>query len=294
MSTRLGELLVRRGLLTAAQLTKATEEQASGTTALGVVLVKLGFLNEADLAGCLQKEYHLSLVDPSAMNIPTEVIRLIPSSLVTRHHVIPISFSGSSLTVAMSDPSNLVAINEVKFLTGYDVKVAVACVSSITAAIEPLLRGGRQLRRRAHRARQRGRRAGRQRRRDRPQRAGTGHRGRAGRPAGECDPHQRHQATRQRRALGALRAHVPRALPRRRRARRDHAAAPEAEERDHLARQGHGVARHRRAPPAAGRPHQAEARAAARRWTSASRSCRRSSARRSCCGSSTSRTCSST
>jgi len=142
MSTRLGELLVRRGLLTTVQLTKATEEQEQGTTALSAVLVKLGFLNEADLAGCLQKEYHLSLVDPSAMNIPNEVLRLIPGTLVQRHHLVPINLSGSSLTVAMSDPSNIVAINEVKFLTGYDVKVAVACVSSITAAIEQFYEQG--------------------------------------------------------------------------------------------------------------------------------------------------------
>jgi type IV pilus assembly protein PilB len=135
MTSRLGELLVRRGLLNAAQLAKATEEHEAGAAALSAVLVKLELLNEADLAGCLQKEYHLSLVDPSAMNIPTEVLRLIPSTLVQRHHLVPINLSGSSLTVAMSDPSNIVAINEVKFLTGYDVKVAVACVSSITAAI---------------------------------------------------------------------------------------------------------------------------------------------------------------
>ena len=136
MSTRLGELLVKRGLITAAQLQKALEEQAAGGTALSAVLVKLGSVNEADLAACLQKEYRLSLVDPSGMNLTTEVLRLVPATLVHRHHLLPISQSGSSLTVAMSDPSNIVAINEVKFLTGYDVKVAVACVSAITAAIE--------------------------------------------------------------------------------------------------------------------------------------------------------------
>jgi type IV pilus assembly protein PilB len=136
MTTRLGELLVKRGLITSAQLTKAVEDQATGTSALSSVLVKAGFIKESDLAACLQKEYRLSLVDPSAMNLPAEVLRLIPATLVQRHHLIPINLSGSSLTVAMSDPSNLVAINEVKFLTGYDVKVAVACVSSISAAIE--------------------------------------------------------------------------------------------------------------------------------------------------------------
>ena len=136
MSTRLGELLVRRGLITSAQLTKATEEQSTNGTSLSAALVKLGLLSEADLSACLQKEYHLSLVDPSAMNISAEVLRLIPATLVTRHHLVPINLSGSSLTVAMSDPSNIVAINEVKFLTGYDVKVTAACVSAIGAAIE--------------------------------------------------------------------------------------------------------------------------------------------------------------
>ena len=136
MSTRLGELLVKRGLITSAQLEKGLEEQNAAGTALSAVLVKLGSVNEADLAACLQKEYRLSLVDPSGMNILAEVLRLVPATLVQRHHLLPISQSGSSLTVAMSDPSNIAAINEVKFLTGYDVKVAVACVSAVSTAIE--------------------------------------------------------------------------------------------------------------------------------------------------------------
>ncbi len=136
MSSRLGELLVKRGLITAAQLAKAAEEEASGDGTLGVALVKLGFISETSLTSYLQKEYRLSLVDPSAMQIAPEVLRLIPSALVQRHHLVPLNLSGSSLTVAMSDPSNFAAINEVKFLTGYDVKVVVASVSSITSAID--------------------------------------------------------------------------------------------------------------------------------------------------------------
>ncbi len=140
MSTRLGELLVRRGMISPAQLTKAQEE-AGTTAALSLSVVKLGLVNEADLAACLQKEYHLSLVDPSAMNISADVIKLIPMQIVQRHHLVPINFTGTSLAVAMSDPSNLAAINEVKFLTGYDVKVAAACVSSISQAIEQFYEG---------------------------------------------------------------------------------------------------------------------------------------------------------
>ncbi|MCX8072089.1 MAG: type IV-A pilus assembly ATPase PilB [Candidatus Binatia bacterium] len=136
MSSRLGELLVRRGLVSQAQLSKLLEDPEVAQLPLSVALVKQNLVDEAVLAATLQKEYHLSLVDPSVMSIAPEVIRLVPGQLAQRHHLVPISFSGSSVTVAMSDPSNLVAVNEVKFLTGYDVKVAVASVSAVTAAIE--------------------------------------------------------------------------------------------------------------------------------------------------------------
>lgn len=136
MSSRIGELLVRRGLVSQAQLNKLLEDPELAQLPLSVAVVKGNLVDEALLAATLQKEYHLSLVDPSVMNIAPEVVRLVPSQLAQRHHLVPISFSGTSVTVAMSDPSNLVAVNEVKFLTGYDVKVAVASVSAVTAAIE--------------------------------------------------------------------------------------------------------------------------------------------------------------
>jgi len=142
MSTRLGELLVKRGLLTAAQFDKAVKQSDEDEAALAPVLVKLGYCSETDLTAYLQKEYRLPLVDPVAMEVPAEVVRLVPLPLVRRHHLVPISMTGSTLTLAMSDPSNLVAINEVKFLSGYDVKVALAAVSSVTAAIERLYEQG--------------------------------------------------------------------------------------------------------------------------------------------------------
>jgi type IV pilus assembly protein PilB len=135
MSTRLGELLVRRGLISSVQLTKAMELEAQDSIPLAPALIKLSFLTDADLTAFLQREYRLPLVDPAAMDVPQDVLRLIPASLVHRHQLMPIMLTGSTLTLAMSDPSNLSAINEVKFLTGYDVKVAVAATSSVAAAI---------------------------------------------------------------------------------------------------------------------------------------------------------------
>jgi len=136
MSSRLGDLLVKRGYLTQSQLTQATAKQENDSKALSSILVGMGFITEDGLTTFLQKEYRLPLVDPAGMELPVDVLRLVPATLVNRHEFIPISLSGSTLTLAMSDPSNFIALNEVKFLTGYDVKVAVASVGNISAAIE--------------------------------------------------------------------------------------------------------------------------------------------------------------
>jgi type IV pilus assembly protein PilB len=134
--SRLGELLVRRGQIAADHLHKAIDEQRAHGGALASHLVKLGFINEDALLSYLQKEYRLPVVDPSNLDIPTEVLALVPPAMVHKHHLVPVNLVRSTLTLAMADPSNLVAINEVKFLTGYDVKIAVAASSAVQRAIE--------------------------------------------------------------------------------------------------------------------------------------------------------------
>jgi len=136
MSSRLGELLVKRGLITGDQLAKVLARgEEDEKSALCILLVKDGLLSDADLTAFLQREYRLPLVDPAVMEVPTEIARLVPPTIALRHHLVPISLAGSTLTLAMSDPSNIGAINEVKFLTGYDIKVAVATTTSVTQAI---------------------------------------------------------------------------------------------------------------------------------------------------------------
>jgi type IV pilus assembly protein PilB len=136
MSTRLGELLVRKGYITSEQAQKATEDQRQNGGPLIRHLIKLGCLMEDALLAYLQKEYRLPVANPTTAEIQDEVIQLIPHALVTKYHLIPLSLIGSSLTLAMADPSNFVAVDEVKFLTGYDVKVTVATFSSIQQTIE--------------------------------------------------------------------------------------------------------------------------------------------------------------
>jgi type IV pilus assembly protein PilB len=98
--------------------------------------VKLGFVTEEKLLSYLEREYRLPVVDPLSLDIPREVLDMVPPTLILKHHLIPTSLARSTLTIAMADPSNLMAINEVKFLTGYDVKVAVAAPSTVQHAIE--------------------------------------------------------------------------------------------------------------------------------------------------------------
>jgi type IV pilus assembly protein PilB len=136
MASRLGDLLQRRGDLTPVQLAQALEAQRDHSGALATHLVRLGFISEEDLLAILEREYRLPVVDPASLEIPKEVLTLVPQPLVQKHHLLPTSLVRSTLTLVMADPSNLVAINEIKFLTGYDVKIAVASPAAIQAAIE--------------------------------------------------------------------------------------------------------------------------------------------------------------
>ena len=106
--------------------------------ALPSILTRLNALTDAELMAFFQNEYHLPFVDLAATDIPHDVIRLIPLSLAQRHQLLPTSLNGSTLTLAMADPSNFAAINEVEFLTGYDVKVTAAAPTVIAAALQRL------------------------------------------------------------------------------------------------------------------------------------------------------------
>src|SRR4029078_3485604 len=114
-----------------AHLDRAMTEQRTHGGALASHLVKLGYINEDALLSYLQKEYRLPVVDPSNLDIAPEVLGLIPPAMARKHHLVPANLLRPTLTLAMTDPSNLVAINEVKFLTGYDVKIAVAASSAV-------------------------------------------------------------------------------------------------------------------------------------------------------------------
>jgi type IV pilus assembly protein PilB len=135
-SGRLGELLVREKLITPLQLQKAMEGQRASGARLGHQLTRLGYVDENELTAFLSKQYNVPSVNLADFEIDGEVLKLIPKELVVRHQVIPVTKAGSTLTVAMADPSNLYAIEDVRFVTNLTIDVVVASEQAIADAIE--------------------------------------------------------------------------------------------------------------------------------------------------------------
>ncbi len=140
MSTgnRLGELLVREKRISLAQLRQAQEEQKRSGVNLGAALARLGFISDREITNFLSQEYRVPSIDLSAVELDAELGKVVTRDVCEKHKVIPISKAGSSLIVAMSDPTNLHAIDDIKFLTGYNVEPVVASELAIAAAIEKL------------------------------------------------------------------------------------------------------------------------------------------------------------
>ena len=136
MVQRLGELLVRKSVITEEQLESALDDQRNNGGRLGQALIRLGFLKESDLTYFLSIQYNVPTIDISEYEIDPEVIKLVPVDIVEKYRVIPVEKTDSALVLAVEDPSNIFAIDDVKFLTGLNVEVFVASDSSVRAAID--------------------------------------------------------------------------------------------------------------------------------------------------------------
>ncbi|MFQ5480769.1 MAG: type IV-A pilus assembly ATPase PilB [Thermodesulfobacteriota bacterium] len=136
MTDRLGELLLKEKLISDDQLTKALEAQREGGGRLGFNLTKLGFVTDADLTQFLSKQYGIPTVDLMEEEVDADVIKLVPEEVARKYHIMPINRTGSTLVIAMADPSNIFAIDDIKFLTGYNVEPLVASEEAIKSAID--------------------------------------------------------------------------------------------------------------------------------------------------------------
>ena len=136
MEPRIGEFLVRGGIVTREQLNAALEKEKTNGSHLVQELVRLGFTTEEQLTEFLAKQFGIERVELADLDIPDAVFNLIPPDLIQKHQLIPVKLVGTALTVAMTDPTNLIAINEIKFITGYGVKAALASASAIKKVLE--------------------------------------------------------------------------------------------------------------------------------------------------------------
>src|SRR3954447_628975 len=138
MSTtnRLGELLVREKLISLQQLRQAQEEQRKNGSNLGYALAKLGYISDGEITNFLSTQYRVPAVNLDEYEIDPEMTKLVSKEVCDTHKIIPISRSGSALVVAMADPTNLHAIDDIKFLTGFNVEPVVASETGIVSAIE--------------------------------------------------------------------------------------------------------------------------------------------------------------
>ncbi|MCG5053152.1 MAG: type IV-A pilus assembly ATPase PilB [Myxococcales bacterium] len=133
--SRLGELLLRDQLISPEQLELAQEESRKSGERIGHSLVKLGAIQEENLTHFLSRQYGVPAINLAEFEIESTIIELVPKDVAARHRVIPVSRSGQALIVAMADPSNILAIDDLKFLTGYNIEVVVASDVAIDAAV---------------------------------------------------------------------------------------------------------------------------------------------------------------
>ncbi len=135
MAVRLGELLLREKRVTPAQVQEALNHQRANGGRLGSTLVKLGFLKDEDVTDVLSRQYGVPAVDLRDFELESAVVRLVPGETAAKYNVIPVARAGNTLTLAMTDPTNVFAMDDIKFRTGLHVEPVVASDTAIREAI---------------------------------------------------------------------------------------------------------------------------------------------------------------
>src|SRR5215470_1541254 len=136
MAVRIGELLLKEKLITPDQLQQALAQQKANGGKLGFNLVKMGFVKDEQITALLSKQYGVPSINLAQFKIDPTIVKLVPTETARKYQIIPLSRSGSTLTIAMTDPTNVFAMDDIKFMTGYTVEPVVASEVAITEAVE--------------------------------------------------------------------------------------------------------------------------------------------------------------
>src|SRR5919197_2058520 len=136
MPVRIGELLLKEKRITADQLQEALSYQKAKGGKLGFNLVKLGFVKYEEITALLSKQYGVPSINLAQFEIDPAIVKLIPAETAQKYQIVPLSRSGATLTIAMTDPTNVFAMDDIKFMTGYNVEPVVASETAVVAAIQ--------------------------------------------------------------------------------------------------------------------------------------------------------------
>src|SRR5438128_2219225 len=135
MPVRIGELLLKEKRITPEQLQQALAHQKVNGGKLGFNLVKMGFVKDEEITALLSKQYGVPSINLTQFEIDPGVIKLIPSETANKYQIVPLSRAGATLTIAMTDPTNVFAMDDIKFMTGYNVEPVVASETAVIDAI---------------------------------------------------------------------------------------------------------------------------------------------------------------
>lgn len=138
MISNVGDILVKDRVITPEQLKKAMDDQKKEGGKLGSSLVKLGFIEEKKLVECLSKQYGIPTIDLENIEIDAELLKFIPEDVAQKYQLVPVKRSGATLSVAMVDPTNIFAIDDLKFLTGYNIQPFVVPETALKKTIDRL------------------------------------------------------------------------------------------------------------------------------------------------------------
>jgi len=136
MAVRLGDLLLKEKRITPEQLQEALNYQRQKGGKLGFALVSLGFAKEAEITALLSKQFGVPSIAIGQFQIDPSVIKLVPAETAQKYQIIPLSRSGATLTIAMTDPTNVFAMDDIKFMTGYNVEPVVASETEVDEALQ--------------------------------------------------------------------------------------------------------------------------------------------------------------
>jgi type IV pilus assembly protein PilB len=149
MPVKLGELLLKENMVTPQQLQEALGHQKMNGGKLGKAFVSLGYVKDEEITSLLSRQYGVPSINLDHFEVDPAIIKIIPAETARKYQILPLSRSGATLTIAMADPTNVFAMDDIKFMTGYNVEPVVASETSLEDAIEKYYGSTRSLQLRA-------------------------------------------------------------------------------------------------------------------------------------------------